>query len=383
LHPKLKGWMDKRRESLTGAPIDWAMGEAVAFGSLALEGTPVRLSGQDVGRGTFSQRHLELFDVSSGKRLVPLTEIDRNQASFEVWNSSLSEFAVMGFEFGITLGDPATLVVWEAQFGDFVNGGQIIIDQFVSSAETKWGQPSGMVILLPHGFEGQGPEHSSARIERFLQLSAEHNMLVGNCTTPAQYFHVLRRQMRGGADGGPMLKPLVLFTPKSLLRSPKAVSHLEDLTHGTFEEVLDDTFVDAAAVTRVLFCTGKVYYDLLAGREERNANNVAIVRVEQLYPFPQQRIEAILARFTPGVEVYWVQEEPRNMGPWRFMLEHFIPVLQPARCALHYAGRPEYASPAAGTLKRHELEQSELVNDAFAPLPVTRKPKRIRIVRKK
>jgi 2-oxoglutarate dehydrogenase E1 component len=289
----------------------------------------------------------------------------------------------MGFEFGVSLGDPATLVVWEAQFGDFVNGAQIIIDQFLSSAETKWGQPSGMVILLPHGFEGQGPEHSSARIERFLQLSAEHNMLVGNCTTPAQYFHVLRRQMRGGADGGPMLKPLVLFTPKSLLRSPKAVSQLEDLTRGTFQEVIDDRSVDPGAVTRVLFCSGKVYFDLVAGREERNANNVAIVRVEQMYPFPQQRIEAILSRFTPGVEIYWVQEEPRNMGPWRFMLEHFLPVISPNRCVLHYAGRPEYASPAAGTLKRHEVEQGELVHDAFAPLPVTRKPKRIRIVRKK
>jgi 2-oxoglutarate dehydrogenase E1 component len=363
--------------------MDWAMGEALAFGSLVLEGTPVRLSGQDVGRGTFSQRHLELYDVETGEQLVPMQHLDLKQASFEVWDSSLSEFAVMGFEFGVSLGDPNTLVVWEAQFGDFVNGGQIIIDQFLSSAETKWGLASGLVLLLPHGFEGQGPEHSSARVERFLQLSAENNMQVANCTTPAQYFHILRRQMRGGAGGGPIRKPLIIFTPKSLLRSPKAVSHLDDLLDGSFQEVIDDRSVDPKNVSRILFCFGKVFYDLLGGREARRANNVAIVPVEQLYPFPQAQIEAVLARFPPAAEVYWVQEEPRNMGAWRFMHESLGGVLHASGRALHYAGRAEYASPAAGTLKRHEKEQAELVNDAFAPTPVRRAPKQVRIVRKK
>ncbi|HYO80426.1 MAG TPA: 2-oxoglutarate dehydrogenase E1 component, partial [Bryobacteraceae bacterium] len=383
IHPKLKPILDKRREALAGGTIDWALGEAVAFGSLVTEGTPVRLSGQDVGRGTFSHRHAELHDFQTGRTWVPLQKLSPAQATFEVWNSSLSEYAVMGFEFGVSLGDPNTLVVWEAQFGDFVNGGQIIIDQFLSSAETKWGQPSGLVLLLPHGFEGQGPEHSSGRNERFLQLCAENNMIVGNCTTPAQYFHVLRRQMRGGANGGPICKPLVLFTPKSLLRSPKAVSHLEDLTDGRFEEVLDDSTVDPSAVKRVLFCSGKVYYELAAAREERKAHDVAIVRVEQMYPFPQSRIEEVLRQFSPATEVYWVQEEPRNMGGWRFMHENFLAVLESSRRVPRYAGRPEYASPAAGTSKRHEQEQSELINDAFAPAPVTRKPKRIRIVQKK
>jgi 2-oxoglutarate dehydrogenase E1 component len=383
LHPKLRGWLDKRREVLHGTAMDWAMGEALAFGSLVLEGTPVRLSGQDVGRGTFSQRHLELYDVETGEQLVPMQHLDPKQASFEVWDSSLSEFAVMGFEFGVSLGDPNTLVVWEAQFGDFVNGAQIIIDQFLSSAETKWGQASGLVLLLPHGFEGQGPEHSSARIERFLQLCAENNMQVANCTTPAQYFHILRRQMRGGPNGGPIRKPLVVFTPKSLLRSPKAVSHLEDLIDGNFQEVIDDRSVDPKNVGRILFCSGKIVYDLLAGREARRANHVAIVPVEQMYPFPQAQIESALGRYSPAAEVYWVQEEPRNMGPWRFMHDCFGSVLHPSRRVLHYAGRAEYASPAAGTLKRHEKEQAELVNDAFAPSPVRRAPKRVRIIRKK
>jgi 2-oxoglutarate dehydrogenase E1 component len=383
LHPKLKGWLDKRRDVADGSPMDWAMGEALAFGSLVLEGTPVRLSGQDVGRGTFSQRHLEWFDVENGNRYVPVQHIAPKQAAFEVWNSSLSEFAVVGFEFGVTLGDPNTLVVWEAQFGDFVNGAQIIFDQFVSSAETKWGQPSGLVVLLPHGFEGQGPEHSSARIERFLQLSAENNMQVANCTTPAQYFHILRRQMRAGPEGTPLRKPLILFTPKSLLRNTRAVSRVDELVHGRFHEVIDDAVVEPKDVTRVVFCSGKVYYELVAGRDERHANHVAVVRVEQMYPFPQSEIEALLRRYPAGCEVYWVQEEPRNMGPWRYMLEHFIPLLQPSHRMLRYAGRPEYASPAAGTLKRHEQEQADLVNDAFAPRHVTRGPKKLRIVKKK
>jgi 2-oxoglutarate dehydrogenase E1 component len=383
LHPKLKSFMDRRREALSGGTVDWALGEALAFGSLVAGGIPVRLTGQDVARGTFSQRHLELYDVENGNKYVPLKNVIPGQAHFEVWDSSLSEYAAMGFEFGFTLADPATLVIWEAQFGDFVNGAQIIIDQFLSSAETKWGQPSGLVLLLPHGYEGQGPEHSSARIERFLQLSAENNMQVGNCTTPAQYFHVLRRHMMSGPGGKPLLKPLVLFTPKSMLRNPKAVSRLEDFTTGDFLEVIDDASVDPNTVTRILLCSGKVYYDLLAGREERNARHVAIVRVEQMYPFPQAEIERILNRYSPSAEVFWVQEEPRNMGPWRFMHDSFPPVLDHTRRRLYYAGRPEYASPAAGTTKRHEQEQAELVSDAFAERHVVRRPKRVRVVAKR
>jgi multifunctional 2-oxoglutarate metabolism enzyme len=383
LHPKLKGFMDKRREALSGGPMDWAFGEAMAFGSLLIEGTPVRLSGQDVGRGTFSQRHSELYDVENGRKYVPLMNLSSNQAPFGVWDSSLSEFAVMGFEFGVSLAEPQTLVLWEGQFGDFVNGAQIIIDQFLSSAETKWGQASGLVLLLPHGYEGQGPEHSSARIERFLQLCAENNLQVGNCTTPAQYFHILRRQMRGGFDDKPIRKPLILFTPKSLLRSAKAVSHLNEFTSGSFQEVIDDATVQAQNVSRILFCSGKVYYDLLAGREARKAENVAIVRTELMYPFPQAQIEAILKKYPGNADLYWVQEEPRNMGPWRFMLESMHSLLEPGKRTLHYAGRPESASPAAGTTKRHEQEQSDLVSDAFGPTPVTRKPKRVRIVAKR
>ncbi|MDZ4798522.1 MAG: multifunctional oxoglutarate decarboxylase/oxoglutarate dehydrogenase thiamine pyrophosphate-binding subunit/dihydrolipoyllysine-residue succinyltransferase subunit [Bryobacteraceae bacterium] len=384
LNPKLSGWMDKRRAVTAGGTMDWAMGEALAFASLVTEGTPVRLSGQDVGRGTFSQRHIELYDADNGRQHITMQHLSEDQAPFEVWDSSLSEFAVMGFEFGISLASPETLVIWEAQFGDFVNGAQIIIDQFLSSAETKWGQPSGLVLLLPHGYEGQGPEHSSARIERFLQLCAENNMIVGNCTTPAQYFHALRRQMRGGANGTPICKPLILFTPKSLLRSAKAVSTLDDVTNGSFKPVLDDHLTGVPdQVDRVLFCSGKVYYDVLTSREVRGAKNVAIVRMEQMYPFPQQEVQAILNKYPGAKEVYWVQEEPKNMGPWRFMLENFLPLMETNRRAIRYAGRPEYASPAAGTMKRHEMEQTELVNDAFAPRPVTRGPRRLKIVQKK
>jgi 2-oxoglutarate dehydrogenase E1 component len=288
----------------------------------------------------------------------------------------------MGFEFGFSIGDPATLVVWEAQFGDFVNGAQIIIDQFLASAETKWGQASGLVLLLPHGYEGQGPEHSSARVERFLHLCAENNMQVGNCTTPAQYFHILRRHMRGEAGGKPVRKPLVLFTPKSMLRHPRAISRIEDFTSGQFYEVLDDSTVQPGAAKRILFCSGKIYYDLTQARQERNRPDVVIVRVEQMYPFPQAQIEAILGRYSPGAEVYWVQEEPRNMGPWRFIHENLQPLLDVTRRTLFYAGRPEGASPSAGSLKRHEQEHSDLVSDSFAARPVARRPKRVRAVPK-
>ena len=288
----------------------------------------MRLSGQDSGRGTFSQRHLAFYDSETGKRYIPLQHIAPDQARFDVYDSSLSEYAVLGFEFGYSVADPLTLVIWEAQFGDFANGAQIMIDQFISSAESKWGQPSGLVMLLPHGFEGQGPEHSSARIERFLSLCAENNMQVCNCTTPAQYFHLLRRQMYGGPDRRGTRKPLVIFTPKSLLRHPRAVSTLQEFTTGGFIEIVDDA-VDPANVTRVVFCSGKVYYDLLAAREERKAEHVALVRVEQLYPFASEQAGDILARYAASAEVVWAQEEPRNMGPWRFIREQIQPLLDP------------------------------------------------------
>jgi len=382
LHQKLRGFLDKRKEVLNGAPIDWATAEAIAFGSLLLEGTPVRLSGQDSTRGTFSQRHLELYDVENGRLFIPLKHLDPAQPPFDVVDSSLSEFAVMGFEFGYSIGDPLTLVMWEAQFGDFVNGAQIMIDQFISVAESKWGQPSGLVLLLPHGYEGQGPEHSSARIERFLQLCAENNMQVCNCTTPAQYFHLLRRQMCGGPDARGIRKPLIVFTPKSMLRHPRAVSHVNDLTSGTFREVMPDhTAVDPKSVNRLLFCSGKLYWDLVAAREERKADNVAIIRIEQLYPFPKEAVLAEISRYAVNAEVIWVQEEPRNMGGWRFVQEYFDGILDPTRRRTRYAGRLESASPATGSSKRHAQEQAELIEDAFAATPITRK--RTRVVRRK
>jgi 2-oxoglutarate dehydrogenase E1 component len=338
-----------------------------------LEGTPVRLSGQDSGRGTFSQRHLEFYDYDYGQMYVPLEHLDEHQARFHVVDSSLSEYAVMGFEFGYSVADPLTLVMWEAQFGDFANGAQIMIDQFIASAESKWGQPSGLVLLLPHGYEGQGPEHSSARIERFLQLCAENNLQVANCTTPAQYFHLLRRQMYGGHDRRGMRKPLIVFTPKSILRNPRAVSTIEDLTNGGFREILGDSNVDASRVSRVLFCSGKIYYDLLAGREERSSENVAIFRIEQLYPFEQDQVVDILARFSPMAEVCWVQEEPRNMGPWRFVEECIRPIFDGTKRTLRYIGRAESASPSTGALKRHQQEQAEIVEEAFASEPLVKK----------
>jgi len=383
LHPKLRGFVDRRRDILTKAgSLDWAFGEALAFGTLVLEGTPVRLSGQDSGRGTFSQRHLAFYDSETGKRYVPMQHISPDQARFEVFDSMLSEYAVLGFEFGYSVADPLSLVIWEAQFGDFANGAQIMIDQFISCAESKWGQPTGLVMLLPHGFEGQGPEHSSARIERFLALCAENNMLVVNCTTPAQYFHVLRRQMYGGSDRRGTRKPLVIFTPKSLLRHPRAVSALHDFSTGGFQEILGEADpTDPALVTRVVFCSGKIYYDLLVTREERKADHVALVRAEQLYPFASGQAADILARYSATAEVVWAQEEPRNMGPWRFLREHIQPLLDATQREVRYVGRPESASPATGSGKRHQQEQAEIVNDALAQGPIS-ETRRVRLVRR-
>jgi 2-oxoglutarate dehydrogenase E1 component len=381
LHPKLRNFIERRREVIgKGGPIDWAFGEALAFGTLALEGTPVRLSGQDSGRGTFSQRHLVFWDSENAHKYTPLQHVSPDQARFEVFDSSLSEYAVLGFEFGYSVADPLTLVLWEAQFGDFANGAQILIDQFISSAESKWGQPSGLVLLLPHGFEGQGPEHSSARIERFLVLCAGNNMQAVNCTTPAQYFHLLRRQMYGGTDRRGMRKPLVVFTPKSLLRHPKAVSTVAELTSGGFREVLPDSIaIDPEQVTRVVFCSGKIYYDLLAARESRQANHVALVRIEQLYPFAESDANDVLMRYPLSTEVVWAQEEPRNMGPWRFMQEQIQPLLAPTSRVLRYVGRAESASPATGSGRRHQEEQAAITDEAMSERPLI-ESRRVRLV---
>jgi 2-oxoglutarate decarboxylase len=388
LHPKLKGLLDKRRDVLKGGPIDWGFAETLAFGSLVLEGTPVRLSGEDVSRGTFTQRHLKFSDYDTGETYIPLQHLDPGQAKFEVVDSLLSEFAVVGYEFGYSVADPLTLVMWEAQFGDFANGAQIIIDQFVVSAEAKWNQPSGLVLLLPHGFEGQGPEHSSARIERFLQLCAEDNMQVANCTNPSQYFHLLRRQMYGGKDRRGIRKPLVIFTPKFLLRYAKATSRLEDLTTGAFQEVIGDSQFIGTQVRRLLLCSGKVYYDLVNKREELGRSDIAIIRLEQLYPFPLQRLTDILRRYSDAAELFWVQEEPENMGAWYFIEEQMQSIIWsagnggPLRRQLRYIGRPPAASPAPGNHKVHHDQQQALVNEAFATTPgVVRKPSRL--VRKK
>ena len=361
LHPKLKPFIAKRRELLEReTSIDWGFAESLAFGTLVCEGTPVRLSGQDSARGTFSQRHLLLSDLETGAAYLPLKHLQPDQASFEAFDSSLSEAGVLGFEFGYSVADPLTLVIWEAQFGDFANGAQIIIDNFIASSESKWHQPCDLVLLLPHGYEGQGPEHSSARLERFLTLCAEDNLRVCCPSTAAQYFHVLRRQMRDG-----MRKPLILITPKSLLRHPRAASNPRELAEGTFELALDDsTIEDKEKVKRVLLCTGKVYYDLLVERERRQIPDIALVRIEQLYPYPEWHLANLLGPYKRSKEVCWVQEEPQNMGPWPF-LRHRLPETLPFGKALRYVGRPESASPAAGSARAHRIEQAALLDSAL------------------
>jgi len=383
LHPKLEKVVERRHEARKGGPhIDWALAETLAFGSLVLEGTPVRLSGQDSGRGTFSQRHAEYHDAETGRVYTPLQHLSATQAAFQVYNSPLSEYAVVGFEFGYSMADPFALVLWEAQYGDFSNGAQIVIDQFISSAESKWGQPSGMVMLLPHGQEGGGPEHSSARLERYLQLCADKNMQVAYCTTPAQYFHLLRRQMRAGRDRRGLRKPLIVMTPKSLLRHPKVLSTVDDLASGVFRPVLDDvTVTDPLAIRRILVCTGKIYYELLAARDAHPTAAAAIVRLEQLYPFPEPEFAAVLARYPNAPHVIWAQEEPRNMGAWAFARGHITPMLS-LKHVIGYAGRPESASPAPGLIKQHQREQADLLEQAFAPPTVARRQRK-RLVRRR
>ncbi|MBL6934781.1 MAG: 2-oxoglutarate dehydrogenase E1 component [Alphaproteobacteria bacterium] len=366
LHPKItRQNAVKRKRIESGEGIDWATGEALAFGTLLAEGTPVRLSGQDCGRGTFSQRHAVFVDQRSENRFVPLNNLDESQAYFEVIDSPLSEAGVLGFEYGYTLTEPHALVLWEAQFGDFANGAQVIIDQFITTGESKWLRMSGLVMMLPHGFEGQGPEHSSARIERYLQLCAEDNIQVANCTTPASLFHILRRQMRR-----PFRKPLVIFTPKSLLRNKLCVSSLKEMgTGSSFHRVLYDNekLCADSKVKRVVLCSGKVYYDLFAERAQRKAKDIFFLRLEQLYPFPAKALTTELSRF-PKASVVWCQEEPKNMGPWTFMaprIEGVMGDIGMKQERLIYAGRREAASPATGLMSRHKQEQEQLVDEAL------------------
>lgn len=360
INPKLQRILDERALLLEGdTKIDWAFAEALAFGTLAVEGTPVRLSGQDSGRGTFSQRHAVLYDATSGAEYVPLNNIREGQATFTVYDSLLSEAAVLGFEFGYSVADPLALVMWEAQFGDFANGAQVIIDQFLAGSEAKWQEPCDLVLLLPHGYEGQGPEHSSARLERFLQLCAEENMQVVNCTTPAQYFHVLRRQMRDNRR-----KPLIIMTPKSLLRHPKVVSSQQDFVNGRFREVIDDPGISNPwGVKRLVFCSGKVYYDLLAEQGLNPNNAVAVIRLEQFYPFPSEDMRNLLEKYSHATEVIWCQEEPKNMGAWMFVRPYFDEML--GKKQLRYVGRKASASTATGSLKVHQAEQDSLIKEAL------------------
>ncbi|PZS27626.1 MAG: multifunctional oxoglutarate decarboxylase/oxoglutarate dehydrogenase thiamine pyrophosphate-binding subunit/dihydrolipoyllysine-residue succinyltransferase subunit [Pseudonocardiales bacterium] len=366
VHRKLKPQLERRAAMASQGNIDWPMGELLAFGSVMLEGHAVRLSGQDSRRGTFVQRHAVLVDRITGQEHTPLAYLDPQQGRFWIYDSLLSEFAVMGFEYGYSVVNTDALVLWEAQFGDFAGGGQTIVDEFVSSGEAKWGQRSGVVLLLPHGHEGQGPDHSSARIERFLQLCAEDNMTVANCTTPANYFHLLRRQ----ALCGEPRRPLVVFTPKSLLRHKAAVSAVEDFTDGRFAPVLADPRRDAAdhdpaAVRRVLLCSGKVYYDLAQARDKRAAQDVAIVRVEQLYPLPGREVAEHLAAYPNAADSVWVQEEPANEGAWQFVALN-LPEHLPAGVTLRRVSRSASASPAAGAHRVHEAEQAALIDAAFA-----------------
>lgn len=365
INPKMVGQLARRAKMGDGSvPMDWAFAEAVAYGSLVLDGTRVRLSGQDSGRGTFSQRHAVMYDTQTGKSWTPLAELrtEKNpEARFDVFDSSLSEEGVLGFEYGYSVVYQNALVLWEAQFGDFGNGAQTIIDQYIAASEDKWKQTSRLVMLLPHGYEGQGPEHSSARLERYLQLCAENNLQVCYPTTPAQYFHLLRRQVRPGME-----RPLIVMTPKSLLRLPAATSKVEDLVDGGFHPVLDDAEItDAASVEKVVLCSGKLFYDLLEARKKIENSRVAILRLEQLYPFPLALIKEKLAQYTNARELVWAQEEPQNMGGWTFVqprLENLLPGSERPT----YVGRAASASPATGSYSIHQREQNQLINEALS-----------------
>ena len=376
LHPLVEKVVADRRAMGHGdLALDWGMGEHMAYATLLASGYAVRLSGQDAGRGTFTHRHAVLHDQNRERwdsgYYIPLEHVGDNQGRFTVIDSVLSEEAVLAFEFGYATAEPNALVIWEAQFGDFVNGAQVVIDQFISSAETKWGRACGLTLMLPHGYEGQGPEHSSARLERFLQLCAEHNMQVCQPTTPGQIFHLLRRQMIRA-----FRKPLVIMTPKSLLRNKEAVSPLQDLARGGFQTVIPDTTVDldAKGVKKVVLCTGKVYYDLLIARRERELRDVALLRVEQLYPFPHKALETELKKYPALTQVVWCQDEPQNQGAWFFVQHHIQEALKDGQ-RLSYAGRPASASPAVGYYDKHYAQQKDLLTAALGDAPKTKTKK--------
>lgn len=354
LFRKLEKLIRDRQTMVQSGRVDWAMAELLAYGTLVDEGYPVRLSGQDSERGTFSHRHAVYSIEKSEEKYYPLDHISDNQAPFHVFNSPLSEYGVLGFEYGYSLGQPNVLTIWEAQFGDFLNGAQIIVDQYISAAEDKWGLISGLTLLLPHGYEGQGPEHSSARIERFLTLSARLNMQITYITTPANFFHALRRQVKRD-----FRTPLIVFTPKSLLRHPKCISAIDELARGHFKEVIDDDNNDSDKVLRVVFCSGKIYYDLLELKEKYEARDIALVRIEQLYPFPDKQVHEIISKYSNAIQWLWVQEEPQNMGAWNFIRSHITDV------PLELVSRLPSGSPAVGLSKLHLQEQQEILGKVF------------------
>jgi 2-oxoglutarate dehydrogenase complex dehydrogenase (E1) component-like enzyme len=356
VHPKLKSQLERRLQTIEEGGIDWGQAEALAFGSLLVEGIPIRLTGQDTERGTFSHRHAVLHDVNTGETYTPLQNLDEQTASFEIYNSPLSEYACLGFEYGYSVAAPEALVLWEAQFGDFVNGAQIVIDQFIVAGLSKWRETTRLTLLLPHGYEGNGPEHSSARLERFLQLAAQENIRVANCSTSAQYFHLVRRQALDAAG-----RPLVVMTPKGLLRLKQASSTLADLADGSFQPVIDDPGADHDAVTRLVFCSGKVYYDIVGHEQRAAARNVAVARLEQLYPFPVDEYAAVVAAYPNLKEVIWAQEEPQNMGAWRTIRHR----LEAPGAPLSYVGRPWRASPSEGYPTAHLREQDRIVRAAL------------------
>ncbi|MER6714007.1 multifunctional oxoglutarate decarboxylase/oxoglutarate dehydrogenase thiamine pyrophosphate-binding subunit/dihydrolipoyllysine-residue succinyltransferase subunit [Streptomyces sp. NPDC000877] len=367
VHPRLLPQLQRRAAMVEDGTIDWGMGETLAIGSLLLEGVPVRLAGQDSQRGTFGQRHAVIIDRSTGEEYTPLQYLSEDQARLNVYNSLLSEYAAMGFEYGYSLARPNALVMWEAQFGDFVNGAQTVVDEFISSAEQKWAQTSGVVLLLPHGYEGQGPDHSSARPERFLQLCAQNNMTVAMPTSPSNYFHLLRWQVHN-----PHHKPLVVFTPKSMLRLKAAAAKAEEFTTGQFQPVIGDASVDPAAVRKVVFCAGKVYYDLEAERQKRGVTDTAIIRIERLYPLPGTELQAEIKKYPNAEKYLWAQEEPANQGAWPFIALNLIDHLDlavgadiPAGERLRRISRPHSSSPAVGSAKRHQAEQEQLVREVF------------------
>jgi len=367
LNPKMRRQLQRRLEAVEREEqVDWAPAELLAFASLRADGVPIRLTGQDTIRGTFSQRHVAFYDFETGERVIPLQRMPAARASFAAYNSPLSEAAPLGFEYGYSVQAPEALVLWEAQFGDFANVAQVIIDQFIVSGWAKWRQRSALVLLLPHGYEGQGPEHSSARLERFLQLAAEDNVRIANCTTAAQYFHLLRRQAALRAVDP---RPLIVMTPKSLLRHPRAMSPVQELAEGSFQPVLDDPHaVDRREdVTRLIFCSGKVYVDLVTSPQYSETRHVAIVRIEELYPFPELELSAILAHYPNARDVVWLQEEPKNMGAWTFVQPRLQALLGDR--TLRYIGRPERASPAEGHADAHEREQARIIAEAFAGVP--------------